>query len=207
MSKAEKIESSFIEFEVKKTDFKKVLSAHKKFSVSGKNVEDYVLAWIKFSINNEELTLTTTDVMGALVSKLSIMQPTGQDGEFLLSMPSIAKLSFMKGKFDIMLVHCEGRKVEFIDPEFKTTQTFITKLEDGAKFPNVENVIPKKTNFSITVSQRLMKDIAALKAPKGYIDLSFNTQNKLQPIIVETSSDEVSQTAILMPFQKDAKEE
>lgn len=206
MSTTEKNKSSFIEFEVQKTDFKKVLSAHKKFSFSGKNVENNVLAWIKFSVSNEELTLTTTDGVRALVSKLSIMQPTGQDGEFLLSMPSIAKLSFMKGEFDIMLVHCEGRKVEFIDPEFRTTQTFITKLEDGAKFPVVENVIPKKTNFSITVSQRLMKDIAALKAPKGYIDLSFNTQNKLQPIIVETSSDEVSQTAILMPFQKDAIE-
>ena len=208
MSKeAEKIESNFIEFEVQKADFKKALSAHKKFAVSGKNVENSVLAWIKFSTRNEELTLTTTDGSRALISKLSIMQPTGTDGEFLLSMASVSKLSFIKGEFDMMLIHCEKGKIDFIDPEFKTTQTFITKKEDGAKFPNVENVIPKKTDFTITVSQKLIKDIAALKAPKGYIELSFNSKNTMQPILVETTSDEFSQTAILMPIKKEPTEE
>ena len=207
MSKAERIESNFIEFEVQKADLKKVLSAHKRYAVSGKNVESSVLAWIKFSIKDEELTLSTTDGDRALVSKLSIMKPTGDDGEFLLSMASAAKLSFMKGEFDIILVHCEGGKVEFIDPEFKTTQILLTKHDEAHYFPNIENAIPTKTNFTITVSQRLIKDIAALKAPKGYVDLHFNSENNLQAILIETKSDEVSQKAILMPIRKDPMSE
>lgn len=203
MSNAERVESSYIEFEVQKADFKKVLSAHKRFAVSGKNVENSVLAWIKFSVSNEELTLTTTDGSRALISKLSVMQPTGTDGEFLLSMASVSKLSFMKGEFDMMLVHYEKGKVDFIDPEFKTTQTFITKKEDGSKYPSIEKVIPKKTDFTVTVSQKLIKDIAALKAPKGYVELSFNSKDVMQAILVETASDEVSQTAILMPIRKE----
>ena len=185
MSNAERVESSYIEFEVQKADFKKVLSAHKRFAVSGKNVENSVLAWIKFSVSNEELTLITTDGSRALISKLS----------------------FMKGEFDMMLVHCEKGKVEFIDPEFKTTQTFITKKEDGSKYPSIEKVIPKKTDFTVTVSQKLIKDIAALKAPKGYVELSFNSKDVMQAILVETASDEVSQTAILMPIRKEPIEE
>ena len=207
MSKQKEFESSYIEFEVQKADFKKVLSAHKRFAVSGKNVENSVLAWIKFSVKDEELTLTTTDGDRALVSKLSIMNPIGANGEFLLSMASVGKLSFLKGEFDIILVHCEKGKVEFIDPEFKTTQTFITKKEDGAKFPNLEKAIPNKIDFTVTVSQKLIKDIAALKAPKGYVELSFNSKDNMQAILVETKSDEVSQTAILMPIRKDPMEE
>lgn len=207
MSNAERIESSFIEFEVQKSDLKKVLSAHKRYAVSGKNVESSVLAWIKFSIKDEELTLTTTDGDRALVSKLSIMNPIGADGEFLLSMASAAKLSFMKGEFDITLVHYESGKVEFIDHEFKTTQILVTKKQDTQHFPNIEKAVPTKTDFTITVSQKLIKDIAALKAPKGFVELSFNTKNNLQAILVETKSDEVSQTAILMPIKKDAMEE
>ena len=208
MSKTiEKIVSSYIEFEVQKTDFKKVLSAHKKFAISGKNVENTVLAWIKFSVKDKELTLTTTDGSRALISKLSIMQPTGADGEFLLSMTSVGKLSFLKGEFNITLIHCEGGKVEFIDPEFKTTQTFIAKKENTAKFPSVEKVIPNKKDFTVTVSQKLIKDIAALKAPKGYVELSFNSKNNMQPILVETKSDDVSQTAIFMPIRKEPMEE
>ena len=208
MSKeAERVESGYIEFEVQKADVKKVLSAHKRFAVSGKNVENSVLAWIKFSVSNEELTLITTDGSRALISKLSVMQPAGTDGEFLLSMASVSKLSFMKGEFDMMLVHCEKGKVEFIDPEFKTTQTFITKKEDGNKYLSVEKFIPKKTDFTITVSQKFIKDIAALKAPKGYVELSFNSKDVMQAILVETASDEVSQTAILMPIRKEPIEE
>ena len=50
MSNAERVESSYIEFEVQKADFKKVLSAHKRFAVSGKNVENSVLAWIVYLV-------------------------------------------------------------------------------------------------------------------------------------------------------------
>ena len=155
MSNAERVESSYIEFEVQKADFKKVLSAHKRFAVSGKNVENSVLAWIKFSVSNEELTLITTDGSRALISKLSVMQPTGTDGEFLLSMASVSKLSFMKGEFDMMLVHCEKGKVEFIDPEFKTTQTFITKKKMGVNIQALKKSYQRKQILQLLFRKNL----------------------------------------------------
>ena len=44
-------------------------------------------------------------------------------------------------------------------------------------------------------------------APKGYVELSFNSKDVMQAILVETASDEVSQTAILMPMRKEPTEE
>ena len=42
---------------------------------------------------------------------------------------------------------------------------------------------------------------------KGYVELSFNSKDVMQAILVETASDEVSQTAILMPIRKEPIEE
>ena len=118
-----------------------------------------------------------------------------------------SKLGFIKGELNEIIIHYENGKVEFIDKEFNSNQILRTKDTDkDYKFPDVNKCIPTKNNFTVTVSQKLIKDIAALKAPKGYVELSFNTKDKLAAILCETNSEEVSQKAILMPIQKDASD-
>ena len=201
MSSEEKTQNNIIEIDVVKSDLKKVLSAHKRFAIQGKNVEGSCLSWIKFIISDEELILQTTDGNRALNTQLKLVDNFGASGEFKLSMALVSKLSFVKGELDQIRIRKDGENVEFEDVEFNSTQKLTIKPED-AHYPNIEEAIPKKNNFTITVSQKLIKDIASMKAPLGWVDLSFDTKNNLAAILVETSSENVSQQAILMPIDK-----
>lgn len=191
-----------IEIDVVKSDLKRVLAAHKRFAIQGKNVEGSVLSWINFKISDDELILSTTDGTRALVSKIKLIDNFEMTtGEFNLSMALVAKLSFIKGQLDQIRIKKEGENVEFSDVEFNSTQKLTIKPEDE-KYPNVEKVLPQNNNFTVTVSQRLIKDIASMKAPLGSVDLSFDLKNNLAAILVETNSENVSQQAILMPIDK-----
>lgn len=204
----QKVETAITEVTVIKSDLKKVLSAHKRFAIFGKNVEGSVLSAIKFEVKDDVLILTTTDGNRALQTELTILTSLGEDCEFYVSMALASKLSFVKGELNEIIIHYENGKVEFIDEEFNSNQILRTKdADEGCKFPDVNKCIPTKNNFTITVSQKLIKDIAALKAPKGYVDLSFNTKDKLAVILCETNSEEVTQKAILAPIKKDADKE
>lgn len=206
MSNEEKNTSCLIEIDVVKSDLKKVLAAHKRFAIQGKNVEGSPLSWIRFIVSDDELTLQTTDGNRALNSKLTIIDNFANSGEFKLSMALVSKLSFVKGELDQIRIKKQGENVEFEDVEFNSVQKLTIKPEND-NFPDVEKVLPKKNNFTVTVSQKLIKDIASMKAPLGFVDLSFDTKNKLAAILVETNSENVSQQAILMPIDKQQEKE
>lgn len=212
MSNTEKPQATsteVIEIDVVKSDLKRVLAAHKRFAVQGKNVEGSSLSWINFKISEEEMVLSTTDGTRALISKLKLVENfEGNTGEFNLSMALVAKLSFIKGQLDQIRIKKEGENVEFSDIEYNSTQKLTIKPEDQ-KYPNVEGVVPQrnKNSFTVTVSQKLIKDVASMKAPLGWVDLSFDLQNNLAAILVETHSENVSQQAILMPIDKQKQEE
>ncbi len=199
--------NQIIEIDVVKSDLKKVLSSHKRFAIQGKNVENSQLSWINFKITDEELILSTTDGSRALVTKLKLIDSFENTGEFNLSMALAAKLSFVKGELDQIRIRKDGENVEFSDYEFNSTQKLTVKPEDDI-FPDIEKVIPNKNNFTVCVSQKLIKDISSMKAPLGFVELSFNVSNNLAAILVETNSDNVSQQALLMPVdkQKQSKE-
>lgn len=194
-----------IEVDVVKSDLKKVLQAHKRFSIQGKNVEGSILSGIHFAVKDDELTLKTTDGNRALISRLHLSDNYGCDGDFVLSMALVSKLSFIKGELDIIRIVSSHDKVEFIDFEYNSTQKLT--IRGDKNFPKLDDVIPRKNNFSVTVSQKLIKDISSLKAQAGALDISFNTDNKLAAILVETSSENVEQQAILMPIDKQDKKD
>ena len=195
-----------IEVDVVKSDLKKVLQAHKRFSIQGKNVEGSVLSGINFTVKADELILKTTDGNRALISRLHLQDSYGKEtGEFTLSMALVSKLSFVKGELDIIRIVSNGSTVEFVDFEYNSTQKLTIRWDKN--FPKIDDVIPTKNNFSVTVSQKLIKDISSLKAQAGALDISFNTNNKLAAILVETASENVKQQAILMPIDKQEKED
>lgn len=199
--KIEQEQSAIIEIDVVKSDLKKVLSAHKRFAIQGKDVEFSPFSWIKFIVTKEELILQTTDGNRALMSKLKLIENFGTTGEFRLSMALVSKLGFVKGALDQIRIRKDGENVEFEDVEYNSIQKLTIKPEDQP-FPKIEEVIPKNNTFTVTVSQKLIKDIASMKAPLGYVDLSFNTKDNTAAILVETSVEDLSQQAILMPISK-----
>jgi len=194
-----------IEIEVVKSDLKKVLSAHKRFAIQGKDVEGSNLSWINFKVSGDELSLRTTNGTQALVSKLQIISNYGNDGEFNLSMALVAKISFIKGLFDEIRIATKKDTVEFIDNEYNSTQKLTMKT--GEVYPKIDKLIPQKRNFKISVSQKLIKDIASLKAPLGYIEILLDTNNPLAPILVETNSENLQQQALLLPASKEEEKE
>lgn len=200
MNKEQTENKERIQIDIVKSDFKKVISAHKRFSLQGKNVEGSNLSAINFKIKDNELTLTTTDGYRALISKLAITDNYGEDGEFNLSMALVSKLALIKSEVDVVRIVSEDNNVQFIDEIYNSVQTLPRRFDT---YPKVEQVIPAKTNFSVRVSQRLIKDIASLRTPKGYVDIQFNTKCDTQAIIVEAKTEEVTQTGILMPIAKE----
>ena len=193
-------EKQHIEISVIKSDFKKALQAHKKFSIQGKNIEGSVLSAIHFVIKGDILTLETTDGSRALVSKLNIITKVGEDGEFNLSMTLCSKLSLIKGELDEIQIISNGKKTEFFDPEYNSTLTLEVNDYNGV-FPNINKCIPSKNDFIVRVSKKLIKDISTMYSPQGYIDLCFNKSNASGAILAENSADNFSQQAILMPIQ------
>lgn len=150
--------------------------------------------------------MQTTDGIRALNTKLKLIDNFGVSGEFKLSMALASKLSFIKSELDEIRIKKEGENVEFQDFEFNSVQKLKIKPETE-NFPKIEQVIPKKNNFTVTLSQKLIKDIASMKAPRGEVDLSFDTENNLAIVLVETNSENVSQQAILMPMNKHRDQE
>lgn len=189
-----------------KSELKKVLSAHKKFALQGKNVEGSELSKVKFKVKDGELEITTTDGFRALQTKMSIEDEfEDASGEFLVSMALAAKLSFVKSEIDLIQIVCKDKEAKFIDEICGTSQRI--NVCDG-KFPAVEDIFPKTNDFSVTLSQKLIKDIASLRTPTGKIDFYFNTKNPAAAILAETTSEQVEQKAILMPMitNKDKEE-
>lgn len=192
-----------IEFDVVKSDLKKVLSAHKKYALQGKNVAGSVLSRIKFKIEGDTLTIHTTDGNRALETKMEVLANRGIDGEFTTSMELVSKLSLLKSELNEICIRVTKNKVEFFDYFFSSVQKFPIFKEP---YPKVEDVIPSSKNrHRITVSQHLIKDIAVLYTPTGKIDLYIDATDNLKCILVKTGTEEIKQKALLMPFKKDVE--
>ena len=195
-----------IEVDVIKSDLKKVLSGQKRFAVQGKNVEGSILSVINFKIADGYLIVATTDGTRALESRLLLLDNYGEaSGEFNLSMALVSKLSFVKGQLDEIRIRSNGEYVEFQDVEHNSIQRLAIKTADG-KFPELKSVFPKNNNFQVSVSQHLIKDIAGMKAHTGRVKLNFNPNNNLSAILVETSSENLSQRALLMPIKEEEED-
>ncbi len=202
MTTKEEANSSTIAFKIGKNDFKKALSVHKRFSLTKKDDDKSPLGWIEFTAEKKEVFLATTDGAKALITKIGIMNPVNTSGKFCLSMAQCSKLSFLKGEFDTIDIQITNDKAIFTDDEFKQTQILALMKNDKENnfyFPDIKNVIPKDTNFKVSISTRIIKDIGMLKSPKGYVDLLFNTKNASQAILIEVNSEDFSEQAIVMP--------
>lgn len=184
---------------VRKSDFKKALSAHKKFALQGKNVEKSPLSWINFKTKDDVLKLTTTDGSRALLSELTVFTSWGDDFDFCISMSLASKLSLIKGDLDDIRIRYCGTHVEFFDEEFESNQILQTKPTDIA-YPDIESLIPAKNNYVVSIVKTLIKDISALNSK--VVDLRFQPKSPEAPILVEAGTEEFSQRAILMPYNK-----
>lgn len=195
-----------IEIDVIKSDLKKVLSGQKRFAIQGKNVEGSILSAVNFKIEDGYLIISTTDGTRALESKLLLLDNYGEpSGEFNLSMALVSKLSFIKGQLDEIRIRQNADYVEFQDVEHNSIQRLAVKDIDD-RFPDLKNCFPQKNNFKVSVSQNLIKDIAGMKAHTGRANMNFDAKNNLSAILVETSSENLSQRALLMPIREEEED-
>ena len=192
-------ENTMNEITVTKSDFKKALSAHKKFALQGKNAENSPLSWINFKTKDDVLKLTTTNGSRALLSELTVHTFCGDYFDFCISMALAAKLSLIKGDLNEIQIRYCGTHVEFFDEEFKSNQILETK-PTKTTFPDVESLIPTKNNHVVSVATTLIKDISALNSK--VIDLCFQPKSPEALILVEAGTEEFLQRAILAPYIK-----
>ena len=188
---------SKISFDVCKSDLKKIIKAHKKFALQGKEADLTPFGFIEFEIDDDELKLTTTNGDKLLKSYISI-DNFEENGKFLLSMELVSKLSFVKTVIDTIRIEVENGEAKFIDPVRETVQTI--KLDKKYHFPDVANLIETKGSLEVALQIKYLKDVCSMTTNEGYLKLYFNPKRNIAPVFAETSFDNGSQTALIMPL-------
>lgn len=192
MSKSE------IYFDVSKTDLKKIIKAHKRFSAV--KAEGSVLSLIHFKLVDDTLTIETTDGFKALITELEVLDYF-KNMEFYLNTNLLSKITLLKDKIlNSVRIIKKGECIEFHDLIYETVQTFkICKPEQA--FPNIKSICENRpdSNFEIGVNPELIKDIASLTTKKGYLSIFLNPKEPTAAIIVNAESDLIKQKAVVMP--------
>ena len=195
---------TIIKFDISKLEFKKAIKAHKKFSLIGKGADQTSLGCINFKITEEKLILTSTDGIGALISEIEMINNFGEAGEFMLSTELLSKLTFPKGKQDILRISANETNAEFVDVEFLISQMLAVKK--NIPFPDLESVKPKNNSFNVKISLSQIKDISQMYSKTGLVNFHFNTKDNFQNILITTDETDFNQIAIIAPWQDKEKD-
>ena len=195
----EKVEQTLtVEFDVDKSDLKKIIKAHKRFAYP--KAEGSIFQLIHFNLSGDILTIESTDGVKALLTEIGIAENFGSDFDFCLNSVLLSKITLLKDKIlNTVRISKRGNFIDFINLVYETTQSFKI-CQSEPKYPNIKEVIPNENKmFRIGVSTVLIKDVASLTSKKGYLELFFNPKNELSPIIVKANSEVINQKAVVMP--------
>ena len=195
-----------IYFDVSKTDLKKIIKAHKRFSAV--KAEGSVLSLIHFKLVNDILTIETTDGVKALVTELGVVE-CSENMEFCLNTNLLSKITLLKDKIlNSVRIIKKGECIEFHDLAFETIQSFKICKPNPA-FPNVKSFCENRpdSDFEIGVNPELIKDIASLTTKRGYLSIFLNPKEPTAAIIVNAESDIIKQKAAVMPIDLIKKKE
>ncbi len=201
----EKVEQTLtVEFDVDKSDLKKIIKTHKRFALA--RAEGSPLQLIHFNLKDNVLTIESTDGEKALLTEIGIAENFGSDFDFCLNSVLLSKITLLKDKIlNTVRISKRGNFIDFIDLVYETTQS-LKICQSEPKYPNIKEVIPNENKmFRIGVSPVLIKDVASLVSKKGYLEMFFNPENPLSAIVVKANSDVINQKAIVMPVDIDNK--
>ena len=180
-----------------KSNFKKILTAHKKFSLQGKTAEKTPLSNIQFTVYNDTLTLFSTNGFHALRTVINLMSNNGDNGKFYLPASLCAKLSFPKGKLnEINIETNENGIVEFYDNEFSLSQTLTSyNCIDYPTLPNFKNEEIADKILTFQSIKNLSSLLAQDEDLKVYFDKS-DTGN----VQIKALSSEITQDVLIAPI-------
>ena len=190
-----------IMIDISKTDFKKAIKVHKRFSLTGKGADQTSLGCIQFKITEKKLILSSTNGSTALTSELELLDKhTDTTGTFYLSTELLNKLAFPKGKMDVLRISADSVNAEFIDFEFSLSQ--MISIKRISNFPNLKEIEPKDNFFIVKLSLSQIKDIAQMYSKTSILNFAFDAKNNLKNIVVSSEETEFFQTALLAPWKE-----
>lgn len=201
MSKNTNKTKNEIRIEVDKSVLKKVIKSHKNFAGLDSGS---ILSCLHFELADNKLEIATTDGNRMLISTIEINNPEHRICNFNIQSGLLSKLVFFKGGVtNIFEVIISKDSVCFNDIEHGFRQEF--KLFGGT-YPKYKQLVPEydeKEQFSIGLNSRFFKDLSSLNPNErtNVIVFKFNKENNLKPVLVNTGSPELKQTALLMPVQ------
>ncbi len=201
MSKNTNKTKNEIRIEVDKSVLKKVIKSHKNFASLDSGS---ILSCLHFELADNKLEIATTDGNRMLISTIEINNPEHRICNFNIQSGLLSKLAFFKGGVtNIFEVIISKDSVCFNDVEHGFRQEF--KLFAGT-YPKYKQLVleyDEKEQFSIGLNSRFFKDLSSLNPNErtNVIVFKFNKENNLKPVLVNTGSPELKQTALSMPVQ------
>lgn len=190
-----------VEFEIQRELLNKIIASHKKFVG---HYECNSLTSFHFVLKQNVLKVFTTDGNRALKSKLEVNNISKQDIEFNIDSTLIEKLVIFKSELPCIFVKVDENTITFNDESSGIIQTYRLMKHH---FPDVEKVMDgydyKEQNYSIGLNKLFFNDLGVLKCNDrtNIVELNMNKEDNLKPVVVKTGSEELKQTALLMPVQ------
>lgn len=201
MSKNTNKTKNEIRIEVDKSVLKKIIKSHKNFASFDNGS---TLSCLHFELADNKLEVATTDGNRMLVSTIEINNPEHKICNFNIQAGLLAKLVFFKGgvanSFEVII---SKDSVCFNDIEHGFRQEFRIF---GGTYPKYKQLFPEyaeNEQFSIGLNSQFFKDLSLLNPNErtNIIVFNFNKENNLKPVLVNTGSPELQQSALLIPVQ------
>lgn len=190
-----------IEFEIDGDVLKKVINSHKKFVEVSSTAN--LLSCLHFELFQHTLKVYTTDGNRCLQSIIEVTNISNENGHFNVDMALIKNLVITSGIASI-LVTVNDNSITFDDETTGTEQKY--NLTFGV-YPDVEKLINstdhKENSHRIKLNHKFFKQFDALlfNPRTMLIELNLNKADSNKPIIARTKSDDLEQTALLLPAQ------
>ncbi len=190
-----------IGFEIDREVLKKVIKSHKNFVEIPSSPN--LLSCLHFELIQNTLKVYTTDGSRCLQSIIKVNNISNENGKFNADMSLIKNLVITSGIAPI-LVTVDDDAISFNDKTNGTIQKF--NLTFG-NYPNIDKLIEasdyKENTHTIKLNHKFFKQFDALLFnPKTMlIELNLNKADSTKPIVCKTKSDDLEQTALLLPTQ------
>lgn len=189
------------EIEVNKMFLKQIIKSHTKF-IAGDT--DNILGDFHFEISQDMLNVYSSDGYKALKSTVEINNISKNDVSFTVNGEFMKNLMIISNVEQALCICLDENEVIFTDKASGTVQKCM--CAEGI-FPKVQKLLDtcnyNDKNYKIIFNKKFFKDLDVLycdnKTP--LLRLNFNKEDPLKPIIAFNCSQNLKQTAILIPVQ------
>lgn len=188
-----------IKFEIRRDLLKKLINSHKKFA---ERTDTCLFSCFNFKLTQNMLKVSTTDGKRALQSTIEVNNISGNNAEFNIKSQLIKDLVIYQSNIPALInVTVDASEVTFED--YLTRTKYKYALEFG-NYPDIQKLLDdsnyKEQNYAVKLNKKFFKDLEALLSDTTeIINLNFDKEDNIKPILINAGFSELKQTGLFLP--------